>query len=79
MGQLNEEWWNDTDSVDAFQFFIASSIRIHIINVLKCNDDPHLTNTSALNEVKSLIILLVNFDFFTTIIQIMQMRSTQIC
>ena len=55
MAQITEEWWeDDTDSVDVFRFFIATTIRIHIINVLKCNDDPHLTNTSALNEVKTL-------------------------
>ena len=53
--QITEEWWeDDTDSVDVFRFFIATTIRIHIINVLKCNDDSHLTNTSALNEVKTL-------------------------
>jgi hypothetical protein len=41
MGQISEEWWsNDTDSVDAFRFFIATAIRIHIINVLKCNVCP---------------------------------------
>ena len=55
MGQVTDEWWeNDTDSVDVFRYFIAAAIRIHIINVLKCNDDPHLNNSSALNEVKSL-------------------------
>jgi hypothetical protein len=55
MGQVTDEWWDDdTDGVDTFRFLIAKAIRIHIINVLKCNDDPHLTNTSALNEVKSL-------------------------
>ena len=55
MGQVTDEWWeNYTDSVDVFRYFIVAAIRIHIINVLKCNDDPHLTNTLALNEVKSL-------------------------
>ncbi|CAG8711249.1 10959_t:CDS:2 [Funneliformis caledonium] len=55
MAQITEEWWeDDTDSVDVFRFFIATIIRIHIINVLKCNDDSHLTNTSALNEIKTL-------------------------
>ena len=34
--------------------FIATTIRIHIINVIKCNEDPHLSNTLALNEVKTL-------------------------
>ena len=55
MGQVIREWWDDDiDSVDTFRFFIATAIRIHIINVLKCNDDPHLTNAPALNEVKAL-------------------------
>ena len=55
MGQVTDEWWdNDIDSVDAFRFFIAKSIRIHMINVIKCSDDPHLTNTPALNEIKTL-------------------------
>ena len=55
MAQITEEWWeDDTDSVDVFRFFIATTIRIHIINVLKCNDDPHLNNAPALKEVKAL-------------------------
>jgi hypothetical protein len=32
----------------------VTTIRIYIINVLNCNNDPYLTNTSALNEVKTL-------------------------
>ncbi|GET00731.1 hypothetical protein GLOIN_2v1881169 [Rhizophagus clarus] len=56
IAQVTESWWegDHQDSVDAFRMFIASAIRIHIINVLKCKDDPHISNTSALNEVKAL-------------------------
>ncbi|CAG8588498.1 12222_t:CDS:2 [Funneliformis caledonium] len=42
------------NSVDVFRYFIAAAIRIHIINVFKCNNDPHFTNASALNKVKLL-------------------------
>ena len=34
--------------------FIATTIRIHIINILKCKDEPHISNMPALNEVKTL-------------------------
>ena len=34
--------------------FIAITIRIHIINVIKCNKNLYLSNTSALNEIKTL-------------------------
>ena len=55
IAQVSEEWWNnDKDAVDAFRYFIASCIRVHIINILKCNEDPLITNAPALNEVKTL-------------------------
>ncbi|CAG8771129.1 17257_t:CDS:1, partial [Funneliformis caledonium] len=51
MAQVNEEWWNENpDIADAFRLFIATTIRIHIINVIKYNEDLHLSNTLALNE-----------------------------
>lgn len=55
MAQVTESWWDeDQDAVDAFRMFIASAIRIHIINILKCRDEPHISNMPALNEVKTL-------------------------
>ena len=55
IAQVSDEWWNnDKNAVDAFRLFIAKSIRIHMINILKCNDDPLITNVPALNEVKTL-------------------------
>jgi hypothetical protein len=62
MGQVTNEWWNDDiDSVDIFRFFIASAIRVHIVNVIKCINDPHLTNVPALsNEVKTLNYITYN-------------------
>lgn len=54
MAQVTNEWWEDQDAVDSFRLFIASSIRIHIINILKCNEDPLISNIPALNEVKTL-------------------------
>ncbi|CAG8724114.1 6211_t:CDS:2, partial [Funneliformis caledonium] len=59
--RLNTEAKDDTDSVDVFRFFITTTIRIHIINVLKCNDDPHLTKISALNKVKTLNYIICEF------------------
>ena len=55
MGQVTFEWWdNEQDAVDTFRFFIASCIRIHIINILKCDEDALISNIPALNEVKTL-------------------------
>jgi len=54
MARVTDEWWDDQDAVDSFRLFIASSIRIHIINILKCNEDPLISNTPALNDVKTL-------------------------
>ena len=52
MVQVPEEWWdNNLTAVDAFRLFIASAIKIHITNILKCRVEPHLSNTPALNEV----------------------------
>jgi hypothetical protein len=55
--------------VDAFRLFIASSIRIHIVNILKNKDDPYISNTPALNEVKAL-------DYITKDIQLPHYNST---
>lgn len=33
---------DDKDAVDAFRMLIASVIRIHIVNILKCKDELHL-------------------------------------
>ncbi|CAB4475676.1 unnamed protein product [Rhizophagus irregularis] len=53
--QVSDEWWdNDKDAVNAFRLLIAKCIKIHMINILKCIDEPLLTNASALNEVKTL-------------------------
>jgi hypothetical protein len=55
IAQVSDEWWDDDkNAVDAFRLFIATSIRIHMINILKCNEDPHITNAPALNEIKTL-------------------------
>jgi hypothetical protein len=55
MAQVTDDWWDDDkDAVDAFRLFIAKSIRIHMINILKCSEDPNITNILALNEVKTL-------------------------
>jgi len=70
MVQVPEEWWdNNLTAVDAFRLFIASAIKIHITNILKCRVEPHLSNTSALNEVKSL-------DHITCNLQIPHVHST---
>ena len=69
MAQVTVEWWDDQDAVDSFRLFIASSIRIHIINILKCIEDPLISNVPALNEVKSL-------DHITCNLQIPHVHST---
>jgi hypothetical protein len=69
MARVTDEWWDDQDAVDSFRLFIASSIRIHIINILKCNEDPLISNTPALNEVKTL-------DYITRDLQLSHYNET---
>jgi len=47
----------------------TSAIKIHITNILKCRVEPHLSNTPALNEVKSL-------DYITCNLQIPHVHLT---
>ncbi|GES82344.1 hypothetical protein GLOIN_2v1881169 [Rhizophagus clarus] len=55
VAQVSEEWWdNNKDSVNAFRLLIVKCIKIHMVNILKCVDEPLLTNAPALNEVKTL-------------------------
>ncbi|CAB5363542.1 unnamed protein product [Rhizophagus irregularis] len=55
IAQVIDSWWkDDKDAVDAFRMLIASAIKIHIINILKCKEEPHISNAPALNEVKTL-------------------------
>ncbi|CAG8465426.1 5072_t:CDS:2 [Funneliformis caledonium] len=42
------------DETCIYQCFKTSMIQIYMNNILKCSIDPHLSNASALNEVKSL-------------------------
>jgi hypothetical protein len=49
--------------------FIAKVIRIHIINILKCSGDPYISNTPALNEVKTL-------DYITRHVQLPHIHPT---
>jgi hypothetical protein len=47
--QVTNFWWdNDQDSVDTFRLFIALSISIHIVNILKNKDDLYISNMPAL-------------------------------
>ena len=65
-----DEWWDeDLAAVEKFRKFISSAMIIHIINILKCTADPHLHNTPALNEVKSL-------DHFTRHLQLPHIHLT---
>ncbi|PKC58499.1 hypothetical protein RhiirA1_495536 [Rhizophagus irregularis] len=55
IAQVIDLWWeDDKDTVDAFRMLIVSAIKIHIINILKCKEEPHISNAPALNEVKTL-------------------------
>ena len=70
MGQLSDEWWDeDLAAVEKFRKFISSAMIIHMVNILKCTADPHLHNTPALNEVKSL-------DHFTCHLQLPHIHLT---
>jgi len=69
MAQVPNEWWDQPDAVEPFQLLIASAMRIHINNVLRCSTDEHLNNIPALNEVKSL-------DYITQHLQIPNINST---
>ncbi|EXX65275.1 hypothetical protein RirG_134780 [Rhizophagus irregularis DAOM 197198w] len=55
IAQVIDSWWeDDKDTVDAFRMLIVSAIKIHIINILKCKEELHISNAPALNEVKTL-------------------------